>query len=150
MRGVLLADGLAKLRGSLLPIHSYCHAIFYRSRSSVGNVGGQRTRSEIAFADKTGLCTASAMAMPRPLAMQSITPVVHVQPVGQHERLKRHVIDFAPVLHHIEAWEQVDVFALRGCGDQFDHTRDARLYDYLRRELRIQSARRRRRRRGSY
>ena len=28
MRGVLLADGLAKLRGSLLSIDSYCHAIF--------------------------------------------------------------------------------------------------------------------------
>ena len=43
-----------------------------------------------------------------------IAPVVHVQPVGRHERLKRHVIDFAPVLHHVEAGEQVDVFLVRG------------------------------------
>jgi len=60
-----------------------------------------------------------------------------MQLVGRHKRLKRYVIDFAPGLHHVEAGEQVDVFPLRGRGDQFDHARDARLHDYLRREFRI-------------
>ena len=37
----------------------------------VGNAGAQRTGCEIAFADTTGRRAASAMAMPRPLAMQA-------------------------------------------------------------------------------
>ena len=60
-----------------------------------------------------------------------------MQPVWRYERLERNVIDFAPMLHHVEAREQVDVFPLCGRGDQFDHARHACLHDYLRRELRI-------------
>jgi hypothetical protein len=37
----------------------------------VRNAGAQRTGCEIAFADTAGRCAASAMAMPRPLAMQA-------------------------------------------------------------------------------
>ena len=34
------------------------------------NVGAHRTRCDIAFAETTGRCAASAMAVPRPLAKQ--------------------------------------------------------------------------------
>ena len=63
MRGVLLADGLAKLRGSLLSIDSYCRAIFLAFLVLGTKRGDQRTRSGIAFADKAGRCAASAMAI---------------------------------------------------------------------------------------
>jgi hypothetical protein len=43
------------------------------------------------------------------LGHAGVAPVVHMQPVGRHERLKRYVIDYSPVLHHVEG-EQVDVF----------------------------------------
>ena len=42
-----------------------------RSKQCVGNAGAQCTRCDIAFAETTGRCAASAMAMPRPLAMQA-------------------------------------------------------------------------------
>ena len=74
---------------------------------------------------------------PEALGHAGIAPVVHVQPVGRHERLERHVIDLAPALHHVEAAEQIDVFLLRGRGDQLDHVLGFRLRDHLRRELRI-------------
>ena len=41
------------------------------SNKAAGNAGTQRTRGDIAFAEMTVRCVASAMAMPRPLAMQA-------------------------------------------------------------------------------
>ena len=43
------------------------------SNKAAGNAGAQRTRGDIAFAEMTGGCVASAMAMPRPLG---VAPVV--------------------------------------------------------------------------
>ncbi len=71
------------------------------------------------------------------LGHAGIAPVVHVQPVGRHERLERHMVVIAPTLHHVEAAEQVDILRLRGGGDQFDHVLGFRLGDHFRRELRI-------------
>ena len=47
------------------------------------------------------------------------------------------MIGIAPMLHHVEAVEQVDIFRLRGRGYQFDHVLGFRVHNYLRRELRI-------------
>ena len=47
------------------------------------------------------------------------------------------MIGIAPMLHHVEAAEQVDIFHLRGRSYQFDHVLGVRLHNYLRRELRI-------------
>ena len=66
-----------------------------------------------------------------------IAPVVHVQPVGRHERLERQVIDVTPVAHQLETAEQVDILLLRGRGDKRNHGLGVRLGNDLRRELRI-------------
>ena len=58
-------------------------------------------------------------------------------PSGDTNDCEVHVVDVVPVLHHVEAREQIDVFLLRGGGDQLDHVRGFRLGDHLRRELRI-------------
>ena len=91
----------------------------------------------MAVADTTGRSAASTIARAETLGQAGIAPVIHVQPVGRHERLERHVVVVAPAPHHLEAAEQVDVLLLRGGGDQLDHVLGFRLRDHFRRELRI-------------
>ena len=66
-----------------------------------------------------------------------IAPVVHVQPVGRHERLEGHVIDVHPVAHHFETAEQIDIFLLCGRGDKRNHGLGIRLGNDLRCKLRV-------------
>jgi len=47
----------------------HCAAGRFQNKT-VRNAGAQRTRCDIAFAETTGRCAASAIAMPRPLAKQ--------------------------------------------------------------------------------
>ena len=85
----------------------------------------------------TGRCAASAIACAETLGQAGIAPVVHVQPVGRHERRRTPCGRRRASAASRRSGGTDRRSPLRGGGDQLDHARGFRLGDHLRRELRI-------------